>query len=157
MEIFLNALIVIGTFLFMEGVAWFTHKYIMHGFLWIWHRSHHEPRKGRFERNDLFAVVFSIPSIGLFIVTPYITDTFYPYSIAIGVLLYGIFYFLFHDVIVHQRLRFPANTKKGYLGRLIRAHYHHHKKHTKENCESFGFLFAKKKYSEEPLHSSSGK
>ena len=42
-------------FLFMEGVAWFTHKYVMHGFLWVWHRSHHTPRTGMFELNDLFA------------------------------------------------------------------------------------------------------
>ena len=38
----INILIVLGTFIFMEGVAWFTHKYVMHGFLWSWHKSHHK-------------------------------------------------------------------------------------------------------------------
>ena len=146
LEIIINALIIIGTFLFMEGVAWFTHKYVMHGFLWVWHKSHHEPRKGRFERNDLFAVVFSIPSIALFVLSERLTDTFYLYSLAIGVLLYGIFYVLFHDILVHQRVKFRMKIGEGYLNRLVKAHYHHHKKHTKEGGESFGFLFAKKKY-----------
>ena len=58
-----NVLIVLGTFIFMEGVAWFTHKYIMHGFLWSWHKSHHKKHDHFLEMNDLFAVVFSIPSI----------------------------------------------------------------------------------------------
>ncbi len=58
-----NILIVIGTFIFMEGVAWFTHKYIMHGILWTWHKSHHKKHDHFLELNDLFAVVFSIPSI----------------------------------------------------------------------------------------------
>ena len=35
-------LILILTFLFMEFVAWFSHKYIMHGFLWSWHKDHHK-------------------------------------------------------------------------------------------------------------------
>ena len=146
MSILINVLIVIGTFLFMEGVAWFTHKYIMHGIMWNWHHSHHVPRKGRFERNDLFAVVFSIPSIGLFYYSTYYTDSFYLTSVAIGILLYGIFYFLFHDVVVHQRLRFRKKWTNKYMKRIIHAHYVHHEKHTKEGCESFGFLFAAKKY-----------
>ena len=35
-----------GTILLMECVAWATHKYVMHGWGWGWHRSHHEPRRG---------------------------------------------------------------------------------------------------------------
>ena len=33
--------IVLLTFVFMEFVAWFSHKYIMHGFLWSLHKDHH--------------------------------------------------------------------------------------------------------------------
>ena len=55
-----NVFIVLGTFIFMEGVAWFTHKYIMHGFLWSWHKSHHKKHDHFLEMNDVFAVVFSI-------------------------------------------------------------------------------------------------
>lgn len=145
-EIIINVVIVVAVFILMEGVAWFTHKYIMHGFMWTWHHSHHVPRKGRFERNDLFAVVFSLPSIGLFYYSTYYMESFYLTSVAIGILAYGLFYFLFHDVLVHQRIKFRAKVKSKYLKRLVNAHYAHHKTHTKEEGESFGFLFASKKY-----------
>jgi beta-carotene 3-hydroxylase len=29
---------------------------------------------------------------------------------------------------------------------MIKAHYIHHQKHTKEGCEAFGFLYAPKKF-----------
>jgi beta-carotene 3-hydroxylase len=29
---------------------------------------------------------------------------------------------------------------------MINAHYVHHSKHTKNDCEAFGFLYAPKKY-----------
>jgi beta-carotene 3-hydroxylase len=145
-EIVINTIIVISVFILMEGVAWFTHKYIMHGFMWTWHHSHHVPRKGRFERNDLFAVVFSLPSIGLFYYSTYYMESFYLTSVAIGILAYGLFYFLFHDVLVHQRIKFRAKITSNYLKRLLNAHYAHHTTHTKEEGESFGFLFASKKY-----------
>ena len=131
----------------MEGVAWFTHKYIMHGFLWTWHRSHHTVHGHALERNDLFALVFSIPS-ALFI---YLSTSTYGYnyvtSAGVGILCYGIFYFIFHDVIVHRRIKIKFKAKKySYLGRMVHAHYLHHEKHTKEGCKAFGFLYAPKKY-----------
>ena len=140
------SLIAIGTFLFWEFVAWATHKYVMHGFLWSWHRSHHTPHHNKLERNDLFAVVFSLPSIAIFY---YFSQVVYnPYMLAVGtgILLYGIFYFVFHDVIVHQRIRWRPARRSRYLQRMIHAHYVHHSRHTKENCEAFGFLYAPRKY-----------
>lgn len=32
------------------------------------------------------------------------------------------------------------------MKRIMRAHYLHHEKHTKEGAEAFGFLYAPKKY-----------
>jgi beta-carotene 3-hydroxylase len=49
----------------MEGVAYVTHKYAMHGFLWSLHGSHHVPRKGLFKLNDLFAFYFVSPPVSL--------------------------------------------------------------------------------------------
>ena len=139
-------LIAIGTFFFMEGVAWFTHKYIMHGFLWSWHRSHHKVHPHALEMNDLFAVVFSIPSI----ITIYFgyndaSLTWLMY-IGIGILGYGIFYFVFHDIIVHRRIKIPFKAKSKDMKRIMKAHYVHHEKHTKEGGEAFGFLYAPKRY-----------
>lgn len=144
--ILLCALISIGMFLFWEFIAWFTHKYIMHGFLWVWHKSHHTVHNHALERNDLFAVVFSIPSIGLFIISTTAYPSPYLFSMGLGILFYGIFYLIFHDIIVHQRLRWRPERRSRYLQRMINAHYVHHSKHSKEGCEAFGFLYAPKKY-----------
>jgi beta-carotene 3-hydroxylase len=139
-------LITIATFLFWEFVAWFTHKYIMHGVLWSWHRSHHTVHDQSLEKNDLFALVFSLPSIVMFYYFSLITYNPYMLAVATGIFLYGLFYFIFHDVIVHQRLRWRPSRKSKYLQRMIHAHYIHHSKHTKDGCEAFGFLYAPKKY-----------
>ena len=142
----LKLFIVIGTFIFMEGVAWFTHKYIMHGFMWHWHKSHHKKHEHLFEMNDLFAVVFSIPSILLI----YLGYTYESYAIlkffGIGIFLYGVAYLIFHDIIVHRRIKINFKTKSSYMKRIMHAHYVHHKVHTKEGAKAFGFLFAPKKY-----------
>ena len=47
----------LATVVAMEFVAWASHKYIMHGFGWAWHRDHHEPHDRVLEKNDLFAIV----------------------------------------------------------------------------------------------------
>jgi len=53
MEVVINLLIVIGAFISMEAVAWLTHKYVMHGFLWYLHRDHHQKEPGFFEKISL--------------------------------------------------------------------------------------------------------
>ena len=60
-----NTVIVVLTVIAMEVFAIVAHKYVMHGFGWGWHRSHHEPRTGWFEKNDLYAVVFAGVAIAL--------------------------------------------------------------------------------------------
>ncbi|MBP0614834.1 sterol desaturase family protein [Jiella mangrovi] len=134
------AAIAIGVFLVMEGVAWAAHKYIMHGFGWGWHKSHHEETEGFFEKNDLYAVVFSILSIILFVVG----SQGYPlvFAVAVGITLYGIFYFVVHDGLVHQRWPFRSIPHRGYAKRLVQAHRLHHAVEGKDGCVSFGFLYA---------------
>jgi beta-carotene 3-hydroxylase len=145
------ALITVGAFLAWELVAWWTHKYVMHGILWTWHKSHHTAHDHALERNDLFGVVFSLPSIALFYYGS--VTTYNPYLIAcgLGILCYGIFYVVFHDVIVHQRIRWRPGKRSRYLERMINAHYVHHSRHTKDGCEAFGFLYAPKKYAPKKL------
>lgn len=142
--------IIIGTFLFWEFVAWFAHKYVMHGFLWRWHKSHHTVHDHKLEKNDLFALVFSLPSIAIFY---YFTQVDYnPYwvSVGIGIFCYGLFYLIFHDIIVHQRIKWRPGKRSRYLQRMIHAHYIHHSKHSKDGCQAFGFLYAPRKYA--PKH-----
>lgn len=144
--IFTCSLISVTTFLLWELVAWFTHKYIMHGFLWSWHRSHHSVHRHRLERNDLFALVFSVPSIVLFYYFSIVDYNPHMLAVGLGIMLYGVFYFVFHDVIVHQRIKWRPLKHSRYLQRMIHAHYIHHARHTKEGCEAFGFLYAPPKY-----------
>ena len=132
--------ITVIVFLGMEGFAWAAHKYIMHGWGWGWHASHHEEREGLFEKNDLYAVVFAIFAIILFAISSF----GYPIiaAIATGITLYGVFYFIVHDGLVHQRWPFRHIPHKGYAKRLVQAHRLHHAVEGKEGCVSFGFLYA---------------
>lgn len=146
LTILFYAFLVVGTFFFMEGVAWFTHKYIMHGFLWTWHKSHHKVHNHKLERNDLFAVVFSVPSAALIMAGIEFPEVRWLLFVGIGVACYGVFYVLFHDILVHRRVKLKFKAKSSYLKRMMRAHYIHHEVHTKEGAEAFGFLYAPKKY-----------
>lgn len=146
MSILYFALTTLVTFFCMEGITWLTHKFVMHGFLWYLHEDHHQPRyQGVFEKNDLFFVIFAIPSISLFYfgVTPELNYLFF---IGLGILCYGIAYFLIHDVLIHQRFKWFKNTKNKYLVGLRKAHKIHHKHLGKEYGECFGMLYVPKKY-----------
>lgn len=133
--------LVVGAFLFMEFVAWFTHKYIMHGWLWVLHKDHHIPHNKSLERNDWFAVIFALPSIVLIYLGFQEVD--YRFFLGIGIALYGLVYFLFHDVMVHKRLPLLKGPYNWYWAATIAAHKAHHLPHTQHN---YGFLLAPLKY-----------
>lgn len=139
-------LIVLATFAAMEFVAWSSHKYIMHGFGWGWHRDHHEPHDKRLEKNDLYAVVGAVMSMSMFAVaSPLIAGAraWAPGTwIGLGILCYGIVYTLIHDGLVHQRY-FRWVPRKGYAKRLVQAHKLHHATIGKEGGVSFGFVIAR--------------
>jgi beta-carotene 3-hydroxylase len=139
-------LIVLATFLAMEFIAWSSHKYIMHGFGWGWHRDHHEPHDRVLEKNDLYALVGAGLSIGAFAVgSPLVMGegAWAPGTwIGLGVMLYGVVYSLIHDGLVHQRY-FQWVPRKGYARRLVQAHKLHHATIGKEGGVSFGFVFAR--------------
>jgi beta-carotene 3-hydroxylase len=132
-------LLVVKTVAFMEWFAAWSHKHVMHGWGWGWHKSHHEPHEGTFEHNDLYAVVFSGVAIALFVASTWIPLLLW---IAIGVTIYGALYFLLHDGLVHQRWPFRYVPRKGYLKRVYQAHRLHHAVQGREGCVSFGFVYA---------------
>jgi len=142
----INSAIVLGTFLFMEGFAWFTHKYIMHGLMWSWHESHHVHQKNWWETNDLFGIIFGIMATTLVVVGAEISALRPLLYVGVGITLYGIAYFVFHDIIVHRRVKIKFKTRNRYLQRITWAHYVHHKVHERDGAEAFGFLYAPKKY-----------
>ena len=132
-------LLVIGTVAFMEWFASWSHEHIMHGWGWGWHKSHHEPHDGALEENDLYAAVFAVFAMALFI----LGSLFWPLLwIAIGVSVYGVLYFVMHDGLVHQRWPFHLIPRRGYLKRVYQAHRLHHAVEGRDGCVSFGFVYA---------------
>lgn len=143
---FIHFLIVLAAFISMEGVAWFTHKYIMHGLLWRLHKDHHKKESsGFFEHNDFFFLVFALPGIaGLFIGMQ--QDYNWLFWAGLGITIYGAAYFLVHDIFIHQRFKLFRNTDNRYFKAIRRAHKVHHKHLGKEEGECFGMLWVPFKY-----------
>jgi beta-carotene 3-hydroxylase len=151
MKILLNLVIFVVLAVYMEFVAWFTHKYVMHGFGWVLHEDHHRPTGRGWQKNDWFAVIFSLPSI-LAIVTGLLRGVMPLASAGLGIALYGLGYLLFHDIMFHRRIRGIRIPARGrYLKRIVNAHKVHHQGGGKEGSTSFGFLYAPPKYDVEKL------
>lgn len=140
----------------MEFMAWFTHKYVMHGFLWRWHKDHHKkdgkeyiPDKWTFEKNDLFFLIFAFPAIVLMILGLILVNLSF-ISISVGITLYGLTYFLIHDIVVHKRLNSPFlfKIKNPYIKALIKAHIDHHnpKSGSGNGFNNFGLLIFPLRY-----------
>ena len=96
----------------MELVAWLTHKYIMHGIFWYFHKDHHtRENKGFFEKNDFFFLIFALPGSILTMYGIEIGIKFFPFWIGLGISIYGMAYFFVHDLFIHQRIKVLKNTK----------------------------------------------
>ena len=119
---------IIGAFIFMEFIAWFAHKYIMHRMLWYFHKDHHVEDNKKisfFEKNDFFFLIFALPAI-ILIFYGILNEAYIAFSIGIGITLYGITYFLIHDVYNHKRIKLFGQSENSYMKALQRAHESHH-------------------------------
>jgi len=142
MAIVTGIIIFFGTICAMEGVAYATHRWVMHGPGWFLHRSHHRPRKGRFEANDLYAALFALPSILLLLGGVNLGWGGWATWMGAGIAAYGAIYFGFHDVVVHQRIGHRYRARSSYMKRIIQAHRLHHATKERLGSVSFGFLLA---------------
>lgn len=116
-------LLFVAAFAGMEAVSYAGHRWVMHGPGMGWHRSHHAPPAGRFERNDRFPLCFSVVGFLLFLagslgVAPL-------WWIGAGVTAYGLTYLFVHEVYIHRRLPVPV-PRLRYLEWLREAHRDHH-------------------------------
>lgn len=146
MEILIWIAVFLGTFFFMEFMAWFTHKYIMHGFLWSLHKDHHKKdHNSWWERNDFFFLFYAAVSIGFFLAWKNL-DFWFGLPIGLGIFAYGLTYFFVHDIFIHQRFKLFRNANNRYAKAIRRAHKMHHKHTGKERGESFGMLIPPLKY-----------
>jgi beta-carotene 3-hydroxylase len=137
-----EVLIFLATVAGMEVFAYVMHRWVMHGPGWFLHASHHRARTGWFELNDLYAVIFAVPSIVLI-------DLGVAYgwgsgvtAVGAGIAGYGAIYFGFHDWIVHRRLPHRVVPRSTYFKRIVQAHRMHHVVESKYGTVSFGFLYA---------------
>jgi len=135
-------LIFLATVIVMEGVAYVAHRWVMHGPGWFLHASHHRPRTGNWEANDLYAVIFATPSITLIFGGVNLGWGAWTIWMGAGIAAYGAIYFGFHDVIVHKRLNHRYVPRSNYMKRIVQAHRLHHAVETKDGTVSFGFLWA---------------
>lgn len=146
MNIVLITAIIVGTFILTEFSAWANHKYIMHGLMWYFHSDHHKKNhKSWFERNDVFFLMYAIPSWLLIMFGMMNHFAWYTW-VGFGIALYGLAYFFVHDIIIHQRFKILTKSKNVYVLALRRAHKMHHKHIGKYDGESFGMLFIHPKY-----------
>lgn len=143
MNILIWIVVFVATFLGMEFMAWFTHKYVMHGFLWVLHRDHHlKDHKNWWERNDLFFVFYAVVSMYFFM----IAEFQFAVAIGAGIAGYGLAYFLVHDIFIHQRFKLFRKVDHWYAKGIRRAHKIHHKHLGKEDSECFGMLIPPKRF-----------
>ena len=136
------ALIFLGTLAAMEFFAYAMHRWVMHGIGWFLHGSHHRARTGMFEWNDLYAVIFAMPSILLIYGGVQAGWGDGATAAGAGIAAYGAIYFGFHDIIVHNRIAHRIIPRSAYFRRIVQAHRLHHAVESRQGAVSFGFLYA---------------
>lgn len=146
MQTVLWIVIFLSVFLTMEFMAWFTHKYVMHGFLWNLHKDHHQKdHDSWFERNDAFFLFYAAVSIFCFYQWSF-HNIWFCLPIGLGIFAYGFAYFMVHDIFIHQRFKLFRNANNWYAKGVRRAHKIHHKHLGKDKGENFGMLIVPFKY-----------
>ena len=135
-----NFAIFLCTLVAMEGVGFLAHKYVMHGFGWWLHRSHHEEQLGALETNDVYLMVLAAAAISLIVLGNNGHDPLQ--WVGAGVAMFGFIYVVVHDGIVHRHWPLRPKPRHRYLRRLYHAHLMHHAVKGRQNSVSFGFLYA---------------
>jgi hypothetical protein len=90
----------------MESWACWAHRRLWHQSTagWALHHSHHSPRKGAFEVNDLYALVNGMPATALCawgFHTPGLLGAGC-FGAGLGITLYGMTYMFVHDGLIHR-------------------------------------------------------
>ncbi len=134
----------------MEWIAHVMHKYVMHGFLWSLHKSHHQKSRGFFEKNDFYFLIFATPGIAL-IITGVNAGFDWKFFLGLGIALYGFTYLIVHDILIHQRIKWFTRWDNRYIKALRKAHKAHHADVSKDAAVSYGMLWVDKQYFDAPL------
>ena len=125
----------------LEIFSYFVHRFLFHGILWRIHLTHHTPRKFFLELNDVFSLFFALVSMSLmmFAASPIVSSLTFP--VGLGIAIYGLVYFIAHDLFTHRRF-FPFASSAKILLTIRAAHQRHHQSAEKIGIEPYGlFIF----------------
>lgn len=115
----------------MEPWARLLHGGVWHGVLWNVHESHHAPRAGRFERNDVLSGLHAPIAMALVIGGCQLVPGALGAAMigaGVGMTLFGFAYLVVHDGLVHGRLPVAFLAKLRYFKRVRAAHRVHHER-----------------------------
>ncbi|CAN8230529.1 unnamed protein product [Cochlearia groenlandica] len=118
----------VGAAVGMEFWARWAHRALWHASLWNMHESHHKPREGAFELNDVFAIINAVPAIGLLYYGFY-NKGLLPglcFGAGLGITVFGIAYMFVHDGLVHKRFPVGPIADVPYFRKVAAAHQLHH-------------------------------
>ena len=142
-ELVAQLALIAGAAVGMEFYARYAHKYLWHDSLWsmpmksrkewnrpIWllHESHHLPREGAFEANDIFAIANGVPAFAL-CAYGFLTPGLFGglcFGAGLGITLFGIAYMYVHDGLVHKRFPTGPLGKLPFLRKIAAGHTIHH-------------------------------
>ncbi|XP_042037874.1 beta-carotene hydroxylase 2, chloroplastic-like [Salvia splendens] len=127
-EMFGTLALVVGAVVGMEMWARWAHRALWHDSLWHMHESHHRPREGPFELNDVFAIINAVPAISL-MYYGFINKGLIPglcFGAGVGITIFGMAYMFVHDGLVHKRFPVGPIADVPYLRTIAAAHQIHH-------------------------------
>ncbi len=139
------ALILAG-FVGMEIVSYAVHRFVFHGPFWKIHATHHRPHSGVLEHNDVFSLFFAVVAIVCVVFGVRNPMLAFLVPIGGGITLYGLLYFLLHDIYTHRRfLSLRGGTR--WMRAIRRAHQRHHQSVDRVGNEPYGlFLFPYRRF-----------
>uniref|UniRef100_A0A2P2K3S4 beta-carotene 3-hydroxylase n=1 Tax=Rhizophora mucronata TaxID=61149 RepID=A0A2P2K3S4_RHIMU len=123
-EMFGTFALSVGAAVGMEFWARWAHKALWHASLWHMHESHHRPREGPFELNDVFAIINAVPAIAL-LSYGFFNKGLFPglcFGAGLGITVYGMAYMFVHDGLVHKRFPVGPIANVPYFRRVASAH-----------------------------------
>lgn len=127
-EMFGTFALSVGAAVGMEYWARWAHEVLWHASLWHMHESHHRPREGPFELNDVFAIINAVPAIAL-LSYGFFNKGLVPglcFGAGLGITVFGIAYMFVHDGLVHKRFPVGPIANVPYFTRVAAAHQLHH-------------------------------
>ncbi|KAJ9164221.1 hypothetical protein P3X46_023823 [Hevea brasiliensis] len=128
LEMFGTFSLSVGAAVGMEFWARWAHRALWHASLWHMHESHHRPREGPFELNDVFAIINAVPAIGL-LSYGFFNKGLFPglcFGAGLGITVFGMAYMFVHDGLVHKRFPVGPIANVPYFRKVAAAHQLHH-------------------------------